>query len=79
MDIFQAIFADLSPLEAYDFADSRNNLSGEPLLFTQPNFVCETFLTRSIAFVFLLDQFKYQILSTGFLQREKSHETFEKG
>jgi hypothetical protein len=40
VDIFQATFADLSPLEAYDFADSRNNLSGEPLLFTQPNFVC---------------------------------------
>ena len=39
VDIFQSVFADLSPLEAYDFADSRNNLSGEPLLFTQPNFV----------------------------------------
>ncbi|CAF4181696.1 unnamed protein product, partial [Rotaria sp. Silwood2] len=38
VDIFQATFADLSPLEAYDFADIRNNLSGEPLLFTQPNF-----------------------------------------
>ncbi|UJR22782.1 hypothetical protein I4U23_025814 [Adineta vaga] len=38
VDIFQSVFADLSPLEAYDFADSRNNLSGEPLLFTQPNF-----------------------------------------
>lgn len=38
VDIFQAIFADLSPLEAYDFADSRNNLSGEPLLFTAPDF-----------------------------------------
>ncbi|CAM4764385.1 unnamed protein product [Rotaria magnacalcarata] len=38
VDIFQATFADLSPLEAYDFADVRNNLSGEPLLFTQPNF-----------------------------------------
>ncbi|CAF0959671.1 unnamed protein product [Rotaria sordida] len=38
VDIFQATFADLSPLEAYDFADTRNNLSGEPLLFTQPNF-----------------------------------------
>ena len=39
VDIFQTIFADLSPLEAYDFADLRNNLSGEPLLFTTPNFV----------------------------------------
>ncbi len=39
VDIFQAIFADLSPIEAYDFADTRNNLSGEPLLFTQPDFV----------------------------------------
>ncbi|CAF1270168.1 unnamed protein product [Adineta steineri] len=38
VDIFQSIFADLSPLEAYDFADTRNNLSGEPLLFTQPDF-----------------------------------------
>ncbi|CAF2683209.1 unnamed protein product [Rotaria sp. Silwood2] len=38
VDIFQVTFADLSPLEAYDFADIRNNLSGEPLLFTQPNF-----------------------------------------
>ncbi|CAF0889004.1 unnamed protein product [Adineta ricciae] len=38
VDIFQSVFADLSPLEAYDFADSRNNLSGEPLLFTSPNF-----------------------------------------
>ncbi|CAF4680742.1 unnamed protein product, partial [Rotaria sp. Silwood1] len=38
VDIFQTTFADLSPLEAYDFADTRNNLSGEPLLFTEPNF-----------------------------------------
>jgi len=38
VDIFQAVFADLSPLEAYDFADTRNNLSGEPLLFNTPDF-----------------------------------------
>jgi len=54
VDIFQAIFADLSPLEAYDFADSRNNLSGEPLLFTQPNFVCEKIFSyfQSLKYLF---------------------------
>lgn len=54
VDIFQAIFADLSPLEAYDFADSRNNLSGEPLLFTQPNFVWEKIFShfQSLKFLF---------------------------
>jgi hypothetical protein len=39
-------------LEAYDFADTRNNLAGEPLLFTAPNFVGENFDIRIDYFVF---------------------------